>query len=149
MAENIIGDHINAYSKSPYKIGRFYSNFAHSEFECEDGVFSSIEAYWYWIITGGQSPKNTFGFEAKSIGKSFEVVQEIDQEKIKKALDIKIKNNIVFIKEEDRLDLPLKHYYVYGEKVVNAGHEWIIEHLNMRREQLKEHFKNKDGDSKR
>ena len=35
-------------------------------------------------------------------------------------------------------NLPLTHYYVYGDKQVNAGYEWIVEHIELRRKQLKE-----------
>lgn len=104
--------------------------------------FNSIEAYWYWILTDGKSPKNTHGFESKQKGKLFPEVNEIDEDKIRKAIDIKLKSNLQFIKDNDNFELPLEHYYVYGDKQVDAGYKWLLVHLEMRRKQLKEYFKN-------
>lgn len=137
---------INVYSQGYTEIGRFYSNFAHTPFLCEDGYFSSIEAYWYWIKTNGLSPRNTYGQSAKREGKRYASVNNIDEEKIKKAIDIKIKNNIKLIKEKLSFSLPLTHYYDYGNKRVDGGYLWIIEHLEKRREQLNIYFKNKKNE---
>jgi len=135
--------HINVYSKGQTKIGRFYSNFSKTPIYLQDGLFYSIEAYWYWLITDGKSPKDTFGYDAKGKGKRFDRIKNIDEDKIKKAIDIKLKNNLGFIYENDNFDLPLEHYYLYGDKRVEGGYEWIIEHLELRRKQLKEYFNNK------
>lgn len=43
-------DHINIYSKAKTALGLFLSNFAQCDLETEDGEFSSIEAYWYWLL---------------------------------------------------------------------------------------------------
>lgn len=134
---------INVYSKAFTPIGVFYSNFSHTPFVCEDGEFASIEAYWYWIKTDGKSPRNTYGYDAKIKGKSFPSVNDIVQDKIRRAIDIKLKNNLQLIYSQDDFSLPLVHYYDYGNKRVEGGHEWIIEHIEVRREQLYNYFKNK------
>lgn len=128
---------INVYSKGYTEIGRFYSNFSHTEINCVDGIFSSIEAYWYWLLSGGKSPKDTYGNNAKKIGKTYEAVDTINQEKIKEAIDIKLRNNLKFIIDNDNFSLPLMHYYDYGNKKVDGGYRWIIEHIESRREILK------------
>lgn len=137
---------INVYSKSYTPIGRFYSNFAFSPFTCEDGFFDSIEAYWYWIRTDGLSPRNTHGNDAKQKGKLFRMVNQIDEDKIRKAIDIKLKSNLNFIRENENFELSLVHYYDYGDRRVDGGYSWILEHLEMRREQLNTYFIKKQNE---
>jgi hypothetical protein len=47
-------EHINIYSKGRTALGIFLSNFTQCDLETEDGEFSSIEGYWYWLLC----PKN-------------------------------------------------------------------------------------------
>lgn len=138
-------EYINVYSKGKTKIGRFYSNFEKTPIETEDGRFNSIEALWYWILTNGKSPKWTYGYNAKYQGKLYPRVCDIDVDKIKRAIDVKIKTYLDFIIENENLDLPLQHYYQYNKnRVYPENHLWIIDHLELRRKQLKKHLEKGD-----
>lgn len=140
--------HINVYSKSKTELGKWLSNFSHSPISLEEGVFNSIEGYWYWLSCFDDRLKNMSGFAAKQLGKElrgeFNHTPDNFEEKIKKALDVKLKTYLNKSKELCESDLPLCHYYEYGGKRVNSGHSWIIDHIELRRQMLKEYFKNKE-----
>lgn len=105
IGEGIDGvDHINIYSKGKTSLGRWLTNFAYSPFiieiNGEHHQFVSIEGLWYWILTGDDSLKSCYGYDAKSRGK--EILKQLKTTKqprfhkediIKKAIDEKIKNN--------------------------------------------------------
>ena len=130
-------DHINVYSKGKTELGKFLSNFAYSLIETEDGLFSSIEGYWYWLGHNDDRLRKLSGFEAKKLGRELGAPDWIDseefKEKIKKAITIKLNSNEaveLLDANSDLLDLPLAHYYVYKGKVVEPKDgEWILEHL--------------------
>jgi len=44
-------DHINVYSKAKTDLGKFLSNFTYAKIKTQDGIFSSIEGYWYWLLS--------------------------------------------------------------------------------------------------
>lgn len=138
--------HINIYSKGKTELGRYLSNFTYSPIEIDNITFNSIEAYWYYLLTGEVNLCSLHGFKAKQEGKKLNKIREIDDDfinKIKSALDKKIKASPDFMKLFYKSSLPFKHYYMYGDKVVEAGYEWICEHFELRRDQLKKHFNNK------
>ena len=126
-------DHINVYSKSNTELGRFLSNFHHSPVNTGDGEFQSLEGYWYWLKTYDDNLKSMVGFEAKQYGREQPIVNyTIDKNKFKKALNIKIKNNLEWLRKNslwNDLTIPLVHYYVYDGKVKDAGSIWVIELL--------------------
>ena len=62
---------------------------------------------------------------------------------IRKAIDIKIKSNKNMMSILATTDLPFTHYYVFGGFKKEAGHEWIVEHIENRRILLKEYFNKK------
>ena len=136
--------HINIYSKGKTEIGRWLSNFTYCPIQTENGWFNSIEGYWYWIATLVDPLRELHGFAAKKLGKESEKILEVSDEvfrsKIRKALDLKLKTSPKWVVEQ--VNLPLKHYYDYGGKRVETEkHHWIVEHLEMRIKQLKEHYK--------
>ena len=135
--------HINIYSQGKTEIGRFYSNFAFTPIKLDEGIFNSIEAYWYWLVTGGKSPKNTHGWSAKSKGKAYPRVADISEDKIKKAIDTKMRTYLKFIIQNDDFKLPVYHYYVYQDIVKDPGYYWITDHTAMRRQQIKEWLEKK------
>lgn len=135
--------HINVYSQGKTEIGRFYSNFAKSPIVLPEGIFMSVEAYWYYLTTGGKSPKNTYGFNAKQEGKKWPKIHDIDEDKIRYALDVKLRSYIPLIVKLDNFDLPLTHYYKFKDFVKWAGYEWVIEHLELRRSQIRDWLKQK------
>ena len=137
--------HINIYSKGKTEIGRWLSNFTYCPIQTENGWFNSIEGYWYWIPTLIDRLSDLHGFAAKKLGKESEKILDVSEEvfksKICKALDLKLKTNPRWVAEQ--VNLPLKHYYEYGGKRVETEkHHWIVEHLEMRIKQLKEHYEN-------
>lgn len=123
--------HINIYSKGKTVLGRQLSNFTYFPFECEDGKFASIEGYWYWLRTGNDELRDKAGFEAKKTGEAaetFHMCPSSDgfKDKICKAITIKLDR---YKKAILATNLPFEHYYVYGNKVVDAGYKWILSHI--------------------
>lgn len=41
--------HINIYSQGKTELGRMLSNFYKCRIDTKDGVFNSVEGYWYWL----------------------------------------------------------------------------------------------------
>ena len=120
-------DHINVYSKSSLPLGRALSNFFQSTFiHPEHGLFKSVEGYWYWLLTGKNHDelRKLHGFPAKAFGLKQQKIRKIDnnfKEEIKAAIGLKIIQNgyiqDLLLKPEN--DLPLAHYYYYGDKNEN------------------------------
>lgn len=129
--------HINVYSKGLTDLGRNLSNFSKSVIITEDGRFSSIEGYWYWL--GTNHPKkdelrDVYGFKAKALGREFKGLDWQDsiefKRKIKSAIYIKLHTFPFLAMSLKDNRLPLTHYYVYGGKVVNVPEaEWILDIL--------------------
>lgn len=127
--------HINIYSKGRTALGRWLSNFAREPIETADGPFESIEGYWYWLLTGEERLRVLYGWVAKETGKQLIVdphcptrippPEEVFQDAIKTALWLKAKANPRMCAALCASTLPLAHYYVYGEKVIDAGYEWL------------------------
>lgn len=137
-------DHINIYSQGRTKLGKWLSNFTYSPISIpEHGQFSSVEGYWYWLRTKDDRFRLLYGYQAKKLGKTLVLSEACNGNfmlYIKKAIDTKIKSNKVMMKELADSVLPFTHYYVFGEHVVNAGFEWIVEHINTRRNDLKNYY---------
>ena len=151
-------DHINVYSKAKTELGRWLSNFSYSPINLDShGKFKSIEGYWYWLVLNLNSGINfnelreVYGFEAKKVGReliSLHLSKKTKEESsantstfknlIKRAIDTKLKSNLVKLEDLKQSSLPLVHYYEYGGKRVDAGYEWIVEHLEDRRKLLKD-----------
>lgn len=49
IPENKGIDHINVYSKSRTPLGRMLSNWYSCLLETEDGLFQSVEGYFFWL----------------------------------------------------------------------------------------------------
>lgn len=124
--------HINIYSKAATKLGKFLTNMANVPVSMgEDGVFESMEGYWYWLMTGRD--KQFFQmcncFEAKKHGRQLPRNPPINfQAKFKEAMKMKIdqypRMKELLIKSE----LPFTHYYFYGDDdrtVVFPPFDWI------------------------
>lgn len=128
--------HINIYSKGKTKIGRFLSNFSNFDFVCEDGEFSSIEGYWYWLSTKDDRLRKLSGWQAKQLGRELrgDDWNESDEFKRKILFAIKIKLDSC-VNELSKINIPIKHYYVYGrgdnEIVVEPKNGvWILDFIN-------------------
>ena len=134
-------DHINVYSKGKTKLDSHLPNFAYSPISLEPhGKFTSIEGYWYWLIIYINTEydytelRKLYGFNAKKVGREY--LKDL-------ARDIKLKSNLSKLEELKISTLPLVHYYQYGDKKVTTKYNWVIEHLENRRNLLKTHEKEK------
>lgn len=130
--------HINVYSKGKTELGRFLSNFAHTPFKCRDGRFESVEGYWYWLKTGDNKLRRLYGYLAKKHGQQLErqmvghnPLQFVPdfKERIEDAVIAKLDANPERKEELAKTDLPLEHYYAYGDKVVEPKDDWFIDML--------------------
>lgn len=135
-------DHINIYSKGKTSLGRFLSNFSMANVDAgEDGMFRSVEGYWYWLTRKDERLRRAVGYEAKRIGRELSIVARYSNEefqtKILTAIHNKIQNS-AFDKAFKTSTLPFTHYYVYGGKVIEAGHEWIVEGIEEMRRKMKQ-----------
>ena len=131
--------HINVYSKGKTALGQFLTNFSYSPVETEDGHFDSIEGYWYWLGTneeGKEELRHLYGFNAKKLGRELRADdwQEGNEEfanKIRKAIKIKLETYPLVVQRLKEINLPLKHYYVFGGKVVEPENgKWVVEYLD-------------------
>jgi len=128
-------DHINVYSKGKTQLGRWLTNFAHTPFyHIYHGQFQSVEGYWYWLSTNDDKLRELHGWQAKKYGKSVrgkDWPEDVNfQNHIKVALYCKIVQNEKIKQEFFKNDLPLDHYYVYGDRVVSVPEgRWILETL--------------------
>lgn len=117
-------DHINVYSKSKLKLGRALSNFFHSVFIHPNyGKFYSVEGFYYYLLTGEvhEELKELHGYEAKKFGESLTKVVKIDKhfkERIQEAIAYKIISNDYIQNLLIDSELPLVHYYYYGDPML-------------------------------
>lgn len=118
--------HVNIYSKSELPLGRFLSNFAHAPIQYKEIEFASVEAIWYWKLTGENSLISLHGFEAKKKGKMFPVISApLSEIELCEINWIKINQYPLLKKALLSVDLPLTHYYVmYGRKVDANDYLW-------------------------
>lgn len=131
--------HLNVYSKARTKLGKFLSNFAHTPLETEDGRFESLEGYWYWLRNRNEEMRSLHGYEAKRLGKMFawhvpQIGYSEFEAKFKAALTAKLNAYPGALEDLKKCDLPLTHYYVFSGVVKEAGHLWVIEHLDSLRQ---------------
>lgn len=135
-------DHINIYSKGKTELGRFLTNFAHTPFEHPiDGKFESIEGYWYWLTCQNDALRKVYGFQAKKLGRDLGgkdwVEDPMFEYKIKTAILAKLDANPDIVLDLIDSDLPFKHYYVFGGKVVEPKEgKWILEFFERLRSEV-------------
>lgn len=136
-------DHINIYSKGKTKLGRWLSNFTYTPFELKDyGKFTSIEGLWGWLKSEDDFFRYLDGISAKKQAKKIvNPIQRDDfNEIIKKGIDAKLKTYPKKLNDFKYSKLLFAHYYVRNGEKVDAGHEWIVEHFELRRKQLKNFY---------
>lgn len=134
-------DHINVYSQGKTELGRWLSNFTKAPINLpEDGYFLSIEGYWYWLKTKDEKLRTLYGYEAKKYGRNAkpnttffpsDIAPYLPnfQDKIKLAIKTKVLSNLVMKTKFIESTLPFKHYYVFDNRIVEAGHGWQMEYL--------------------
>jgi hypothetical protein len=130
--------HINIYSKGKTELGRLLSNFAYSPVELPDGKFESLEGYWYWLLSDqdkeAEQLKRVYGYDAKVLGRALKISDWPDpqilpnfQDRFKYAMLEKVKQNETIYEQLAFSSLPFKHYYNYGEKVVEVDCDWMVQ----------------------
>ena len=127
--------HINIYSKGKTELGRFLSNFQLFPFLTPDGLFNSIEGYWYWLLCDHPEKdrlKKTSGYAAKLLGRQLKAQDWNDSEEFKTKIKIAILIKVNYkLKDFFSSTLPFTHYYDYGGKVVKPKEgQWIIDYFN-------------------
>jgi len=141
-------DHINVYSRGRTPLGRALSNLEHIAINHPKyGFFASLEAFWYWVSTGMQHDdlRRLYGATAKSAGIRY-IPVKMDESHfvnlIQDALRLKVAQNPKLREELKKSDLPLRHYFVYGNNppVVREQrkHMWQMQCLENIRAALKE-----------
>lgn len=121
-------DHINVYSKGKTELGRLLSNFAHTPFYLDpEGAFASVEAYWYWKMTGMYGLRALHGWEAKNSGKIYvqefresgKPLQPVTVDDLRRVYWAKLTFHPYIREELLKSKLPLAHYYVLpNDKII-------------------------------
>jgi len=117
---------INVYSKSESELGRLLSNFAHTPFKLNGLLFQSVEAWWYWYITGEQHYElaRFYGFRAKQEGRKYAQTQHVTPEVLKEVYRAKLQYHPEIAEMLAASTDEFDHYYVFGGKNVPAT-EWL------------------------
>jgi hypothetical protein len=134
---------INVYSQARTQLGRDLSNFAHTPFTHKKyGEFNSVEGAYYYFYTGRRFEKlrKLSGAWAKSEGLSLIPNEwrnqnaEIDDEFkkiIRECIQCKLRENKNILWVLISTDLPLEHFYVKGERIINkTKHKWILDEID-------------------
>lgn len=159
--------HINVYSKGKTELGRQLTNFALSPFVHPDfGKFNSVEGFWYWCGTLGggfkkadlqriETLRELHGLKAKELGR--ELIRgmvwrdpechpdhEYFRELILEGIRCKLRQNRNILTALTNSTLPLKHYYVFGDKVMEQQkYDWQIVEIDRIRSLMKQYVRNK------
>ena len=138
--------HINVYSNGRTVLGRFLSNFTKCHVQTEDGIFASVEGYWYWLSTPPNHPRRheltaAYGLSAKLIGKEIRD-PNFNHPKFKEKIAFAITNKILARPDIQQLiranNLPYVHYYVFGSKVETPkSSAWVVEVITQISEAIK------------
>lgn len=115
--------------------------------ETEDGLFCTIEGYWFWLGTTAKNRdvlRKVSGKDAKEIGPKMRR-EETNlslhlagfQTKIRRALRDKVKALPGLYYELKASVLPFEHYYSPHDDVKPAGHKWLVEEWEKIRDEIK------------
>ena len=133
--------HVNIYSQGRTTLGKMLSNWQYYSLNTkDDGRFSSIEGYWFWLGTNDCPQRELLrkldGYQAKELGEKlrneYGKRHEPDfQHKILNAIEMKINDNIHLFRN-DIAKLPFEHYYVYDNTVVDVKnkYKWLIDGID-------------------
>ncbi|MCK9155076.1 MAG: hypothetical protein M0P12_03070 [Paludibacteraceae bacterium] len=148
--------HINIYTKGKTKLGRNLTNLSRHGFEMNEyGRFECVEGFWYYYLTGCQHEDfhGYDGFTAKKEGQKYrddridkEGLTEDNKEVIREVIRCKLRQNRDVLEELISSELPLAHYYYYGDesncKIVRLHqYDWMIEEIERIREVCKAYYK--------
>lgn len=116
-------DHVNIYLKGRTSLGRMLSNLYSCNIIIPDaGTFRTLEGYWYWLSVPDPRLRELNGFAAKALGRELKRLNHFTEikdfeEKIREAIWYKLIQNPDIRIALTKSDLPLKHYYVYGNSI--------------------------------
>jgi len=148
--------HINIYTKGKTKLGRDLTNLSRHGFEMKSyGSFECVEGFWYYYLTGCKHEefRKYNGFTAKTEGQKLredridkDGLAEPDKEVIREAIRCKLRQNLDILEELIESELPLTHYYYYGEesncKIVRLHqYDWIVQEIERIRKVCKLYYK--------
>lgn len=133
-------DHVNIYSGSKTKLGKFLSNFAYlkSPIVTRYGEFYTLEGLWHFLgipsgVVEREKLKKISGAKARSLGQSLkEEYGTVEREDFKDLIRMSIHRKLMANPEEwyndENLGLPLRHYYVKKGKVDDQSeqYDWFI-----------------------
>ena len=131
-------DYVNIFSKSETDLGKFLSNFSEYPIQTDEGEFRTIEGYWHYIglpddCEEKENLKDLPGAEARKLGRSLKkkygtVNLDNFEERIEQAVRTKLETYPQWM-QDSMAGLPLKHYYVYGNKVYDQSDKfkWYID----------------------
>lgn len=132
--------HYNIYSRSRTELGRFLSHFAYHPMDTVDGVFNSMEGYWYWLKYRHDDLRSLYGNDAKQFGqtlaKSQIVVLSPDDPKFKHDIITATSQKLLTMPPKLRFQLahsrlPLIHAYEHqGKYSFQNSMDFIIQHIN-------------------
>uniref|UniRef100_A0AAU8KXR4 Uncharacterized protein n=1 Tax=Serratia phage Kevin TaxID=3161161 RepID=A0AAU8KXR4_9CAUD len=135
-------NHINIYSRGRTELGRWLSHFQHHPIETEDGVFNSLEGYWYWLESYHDDLRLVSGIEAKTLGQrlrpSYAVgdIKPPDKtNKILKATKTKLDTMPSDIRDLFYANnLPFIHAYLHnGDYTIQSSMDGIIAYISQYR----------------
>lgn len=126
-------DHVNVYhnSKSPLGVFLAPTYTVDNGIVTEDGIFSSVSAYWYFLSTGDEVYRKMEGMEAKKYSKKHmkksRPLTAEDKLKLTRAEKFKIMSREYTVPElVVLLDIPLTNYYIYNGKPFYPGTTWFM-----------------------
>lgn len=134
-------DHINIYSKSQSILGRMLSNFSDHSIQTVDGLFLSVEGYWYWLGCRDDRLQKAVGYEAKKLGRELGCDDYPRDPMFKLKICAALLNKLISHPEIYEMfkenKLPFKHYYEYNGRVVEPQNgKWITEFWNFIQQHL-------------
>jgi len=158
---NILNDgilFINVYSKGQTTLGQNLSNFAHTPFTHPSlGNFNSIEGAFYYFLTGKihEQLRLLSGGAAKKEGRRVIPKEWLEESTpisdrfkqfILECIQCKLRTHKQILMQLISTDLPLEHFYVQGEHIVNKEeYRWILDEIDRIRTVTKEWYINKYG----
>jgi hypothetical protein len=152
-------NHVNVYSKGNTVLGRLLSNFAETQVVLGINTFASVESWWYWIKMNNINAASMFplftdeqmaevmtipGNGAKSyfrkLYKDDSASFSPNKEQFKEICRAKLEQHPNVTELLLKNDLPLRHYYVMFEKVIEIGdYLWTLDVWNELKEELGRH----------
>lgn len=133
-------EHINVYSQGRTGLGQWLSHFTRvpQGIQTEDGLFQSVEGYWYWLGTEPSPQRERlralWGFAAKQLGRELRAAEWGSDPDFKRKINAANESKLLANSQMQRLllanRLPLVHYYsMQGRVIVPDNGKWCWRHI--------------------